>query len=143
MSDHTPTLLIVEDDDVDVEVVVRGLKRRELNFNVQTAQDGVAGLDKLRTGLSVDQKNNLIVLLDLNMPRMTGHEFLSELRSDPNLKRAIVFVLTTSSLKLDRLKAYTRNVAGYFVKSNIDELLNVLEHYAQCVEFPHLDDEAR
>ncbi len=57
-----------------------------------------------------------LVLLDLNMPRMGGIEFLDELRRDPLLRRTLVFVMTTSSAEEDRVRAYDRNVAGYIMK---------------------------
>jgi len=138
MSDRTATVLIVEDDEVDVEIVTRGLKKRSLSFNVHTTTDGTRALDFIRGELPDDQRSHLIVLLDLNMPRMNGHEFLAEIRRDPTLRKTIVFVLTTSSLELDRSRAYDKNVAGYFVKSNIDGLLDILGTYADHVEFPGL-----
>jgi CheY-like chemotaxis protein len=59
------------------------------------------------------------VLLDLNMPRMNGFEFLRELRSDRELRRTVVFVLTTSDIQSDRMRAYEECIAGYIVKSRI------------------------
>ena len=138
MSSENTTLLIVEDDDVDVELVTRGLRKRNLEFNVHTRTDGGQALNFLRETISNEQRNQLIVLLDLNMPRMNGHEFLSELRNDPTLQKTIVFVLTTSSLEADCAKAYERNVAGYFVKSNLNGLLDLLGTYCQYVKFPDL-----
>ena len=140
MSEQPATVLIVEDDEVDVELVMRGLRKRELPLSVHTATDGSKALDLIRHELPEDQRRRLIVLLDLNMPRMNGHEFLAELRMDESLQKTIVFVLTTSSLETDRCKAYTRNVAGYFVKSNIHGLLDILGTYADHVEFPELSN---
>jgi len=57
-----------------------------------------------------------LIMLDLNMPRMGGIEFLEELRSDPLLRRILVFVMTTSAAPEDRMKAYDMNVAGYMLK---------------------------
>lgn len=138
MSEQKATVLIVEDDEVDVELVTRGLKKRELDFDVHTTSDGGQALRFLRESISGDQRNRLIVLLDLNMPRMNGHEFLAELRNDPVLRKTIVFVLTTSSLETDRSRAYERNIAGYFVKSNVNGLLDLLGTYTEHVEFPEL-----
>lgn len=138
MSTETATVLIVEDDEVDVELVTRGLKKRQLDFDVHTMTDGGQALDFLRGSMPVEQRSRLIVLLDLNMPRMNGHEFLKELRNDPTLKKTIVFVLTTSSLETDRSRAYEQNVAGYFVKSNVNGLLDLLGTYSEHVEFPDL-----
>lgn len=136
MSSEKVAVLIVEDDEVDVELVTRGLKKRDLDFNVHTTTDGDKALTFLRNSLSTEERNKLIILLDLNMPRMNGHEFLDALRQDTDLKKTIVFVLTTSSLEKDRSLAYDQNVAGYFVKSNINGLLDMLGTYADHVEFP-------
>ncbi len=141
MSDRNATVSIVEDDEVDVELVTRGLKKRSLSFNVHTTTDGARALDFIRSELADEERNRLIVLLDLNMPRMNGHEFLAELRNDPMLRKTIVFVLTTSSLEQDRSRAYEKNVAGYFGKSNIDGLLDILGTFADHVEFPVLGAE--
>lgn len=138
MSTENATVLIVEDDEVDVELVTRGLSKRKLNFDVHTMTDGGQALSFLRESISGEQRSRLIVLLDLNMPRMNGHEFLEELRNDPVLRKTIVFVLTTSSLESDRARAYERNVAGYFVKSNVNGLLDLLGTYSEHVEFPNL-----
>jgi DNA-binding NarL/FixJ family response regulator len=67
--------------------------------------------------------NDVLVFLDLNMPGMNGHEFLAELRADAELQRTIVFVLTTSDHDRDIQRAYEQNVAGYFLKSEIDSLI--------------------
>ena len=138
MTEQNATVLIVEDDEVDVELVTRGLKKRSLPFGVHAMTDGSRALEFLRQELTPDQRQRLIILLDLNMPRMNGHEFLAELRRDETLRNSIVFVLTTSSLDADRSNAYSNNVAGYFVKSNIEGLLDMLGIYADHVEFPAL-----
>ncbi|MCL4109355.1 UNVERIFIED_CONTAM: hypothetical protein GTU68_038984 [Idotea baltica] len=138
MPSEKATVLIVEDDEVDIELVTRGLKKRNMNFEIQTTTDGDKALSFLRESLSPEQSSRLIILLDLNMPRMNGHEFLSELRKDQDLKQTIVFVLTTSSLEADRARAYEQNVAGYFVKSNVNGLLDLLGTYAEHVEFPKI-----
>lgn len=140
MSTETATVLIVEDDEVDVELVTRGLKKRQLDLDVHTMTDGGQALEFLRSSMPTEKRSRLIVLLDLNMPRMNGHEFLAELRNDPTLKKIIVFVLTTSSLETDRAQAYEKNVAGYFVKSNVNGLLDLLGTYSEHVEFPDLPE---
>lgn len=129
-------VLVVEDDFVDIESVRRGVASRGLNFDVQVREDGQKALDFLRDELAPEQREQLLVFLDINMPGMNGHQFLDELRADEKLRRTIVFVLTTSDHELDKSKAYDRNVAGYFVKSNVDGLLDTVAVYADNVEFP-------
>lgn len=130
-------VMVVEDDFVDVELLRRMIGKRSVPYNLQHATDGQAALDLLRGGsLSPAQRERLIIFLDINMPGMNGHQFLSEIRSDPVLSRTIVFILSTSSHDTDRQLAYDKNVAGYFVKSNLDGLLDTVDEYVQHVKFP-------
>ena len=78
------------------------------------AGNGLEALEKLRSGEI--PKNRRLVLLDLNMPRMNGIEFLREVRQDPELHAISVVVLTTSNDDRDKVEAYNLNVAGYLVK---------------------------
>lgn len=110
-------VLHVEDDDVDVEVLARSFIKARVANEVVVARDGVEALEILRGEAGHDPlPRPYIILLDLSMPRMTGHEFLRELRSDPELCDAVVFVLTTSSLDRDVFDSYQLNVAGYITK---------------------------
>ena len=80
------------------------------------------------------------MLLDLNMPRMNGIEFLRELRADPELMRTTVVVLTTSNDERDKIEAYNLNVAGYLLKpvtfTNFCEVMATLNKYWTLVEMP-------
>jgi CheY-like chemotaxis protein len=120
MIDSALSILLVEDDDVAAESVTRSLARNGVNFPVVWVEDGVAALSVLR-GQSARQDipRPRIVLLDLNMPRMNGFEFLAALRADPQLKDEVVFVLTTSDIDADRTRAYQEQIAGYMVKSDV------------------------
>jgi CheY-like chemotaxis protein len=134
-------ILVVEDDDVAAEAIQRGLRKANIPLPLVIAEDGQVALDILR-GKHPTKKVELpvIVLLDINMPRMNGFEFLDALRADPKLKPTVVFILTTSSADTDRAKAYNSNVAGYMVKSAVGEqfkhLFNLLEDYCQTVLLP-------
>jgi CheY-like chemotaxis protein len=112
------SILLIEDDDVAAEAVVRGLRKHSISYPIVVAEDGREALDILR-GTHATQKieKPYLALLDLNMPRMSGTEFLQELRVDPQLHATVVFVLTTSGADKDRARAYQHNVAGYMVKS--------------------------
>ena len=134
-------LLLVEDDEVDVIGVKKALKQLRIANAVFHAYDGVEGLDYLR-GTNGKEKLDppYIILLDLNMPRMGGIEFLKEIRKDADLRKAIVFVMTTSSDERDVYAAYDNNIAGYVVKSDaettITKALSMLDHYWRIVELP-------
>ncbi len=114
------TILLVEDDDVAAESVVRSLKHIGLDIPVVWAEDGEVALRLLRDADPLRPvPRPRVVLLDLNMPRMNGFEFLQHLRADPALHNEVVFVLTTSDDDSDRTRAYHENIAGYMVKTAV------------------------
>lgn len=134
---HQPIVLLIDDDAVDIEAVQRRIQKRGLEFRVWAENDANRMLELLRgDSLNPRDRERMIVLLDINMPGMNGHQFLDAIRGDEKLKRTIVFVLSTSEQESDKEKAYNRNVAGYFVKGNLDGMLNTLNAYMQNVEFP-------
>ena len=93
-------ILLVEDDEVDVMNVRRAFEKNHIANPLLVASNGLEALDKLRSGEL--PKNRRLVLLDLNMPRMNGIEFLREVRSDPELHATPVVVLTTSNDESDK-----------------------------------------
>jgi len=141
MENKPVTLLIVEDDEVDVMGIKRALDSLKVANPAIVADDGIEALEHLRGEngrKKLDQP--FIILLDINMPRMNGVEFLEEIRSDPEFKKSIVFVLTTSESDADIMKAYDYNVAGYIVKSDAKasflEAASLLSFYWTIVELP-------
>lgn len=135
------TVLVVEDDDVDLMAIQRGFKQHKVANELVCAKDGVEALQILRgeegrAALAAPY----IILLDLNMPRMNGFEFLQTIRQDVALRSAIVFVLTTSKSDEDRAKAYLSNVAGFIVKADAGRgflgAVEMLDHYWRVVELP-------
>lgn len=107
-------ILLVEDDRVDVMTVKRAFRENEVHVELHVRRDGGEGLEALRSE-DIDH-HRLLVLLDLNMPRVSGLEFLAELRADDDLRRIPVVVLTTSDEEEDMVEAYDLNVAGYMLK---------------------------
>lgn len=138
MSDRMLNVLLVEDDDVDVMNVRRAFKKNHIANPLWVAGNGVDALHLLR-GDEIPRERRL-VLLDLNMPRMNGLEFLRELRADPELAGTPVVVLTTSDDERDRVDAYNLNVAGYILKPvtflNFVEAMATLNKYWTLVEMP-------
>ena len=114
MSNGLLNIFLVEDDEVDVMNVKRAFAQNNIRNPLFIAHDGVEALEKLRSGEIPNERR--VVLLDLNMPRMNGIEFLREVRNDPALCSTTVVVLTTSKNEQDRIAAYNLNVAGYLVK---------------------------
>jgi CheY-like chemotaxis protein len=135
------SILLIEDDEVDVMAIQRAMRDLRIANPLRRAIDGIDALEILRgENGKVALPKPYIILLDLNMPRMNGLEFLDELRRDPHLQRSIVFVMTTSATEEDRFRAYERHVAGYVLKHSpartfLDSLM-MLEHYWRVIEFP-------
>jgi CheY-like chemotaxis protein len=134
-------IFLVEDDEVDAMSVKRALKELKIANPLYRAVDGIEALDMLRgTNGMTKLPRPYIILLDLNMPRMSGLEFLDELREDPDLKRSIVFVMTTSATEEDRVRAYDKCIAGYVLKHSAAhsflDAVTMLEHFWRVIEFP-------
>lgn len=135
------SFLIVDDDEVCIMAIRRALRKMKVVNPVQTAKDGVEALEILRgDGGRSPLRSPFIVLLDINMPRMNGHEFLEEVRRDPRLHRSVIFVLTTSGAQEDIDSAYERNVAGYIIKDepygSLVRALELVEHVSKIVVLP-------
>ena len=110
-------ILLVDDDEVDVMNVQRAFKKNNIINPLYVATNGLEALELLRgqDGPAIPGPRRLI-LLDLNMPKMNGLEFLRAIREDPALRPLTVVVLTTSDDERDRIEAYNLNVAGYILK---------------------------
>jgi CheY-like chemotaxis protein len=138
---QSSNLLHVEDDDLCIMGLVRAFKKAKIANPISFAHDGIEALEMLR-GINGRQRfpRPYLILLDLNMPRMDGIEFLKELRQDEELKKGVVFVMTTSDADEDKVKAYNLGVAGYILKSNpanaFLEATALLDTYWRVVEFP-------
>ncbi len=111
-------ILLVEDDEVDVLSIKRALSQIRVRFPVERHHNGEDALTWLR---SPDSTRPFLILLDINMPRMSGHEFLAELRKEPDLRSIPVIVFTTSNLESDRSRMYDAGIAGYMVKPTSTE----------------------
>jgi CheY-like chemotaxis protein len=142
MLDNKVSILLVEDDAVDVMNVQRAFKKNNFSNPVHVAGNGLQALAMLR-GTDGEEKLSptpKIILLDINMPKMNGIEFLKELRDDPDIRATSVFVLTTSDDEKDRIAAYNMNVAGYILKPvELDKFIaavRILNMFWSLVELP-------
>lgn len=129
-------ILLVEDDEVDIMTVQRAFKKGNITNPLYLAGNGIEALAMLRdtpAQPSLIPAERRLILLDLNMPKMNGLEFLQELRADPAIRHIPVVVLTTSNEERDRVQAYDLNVAGYILKpvtfSIFVELMVTLNKY--------------
>lgn len=126
-------ILLVEDDEVDAEAVRRAVKRTGIGNPLYAVSDGIDALHMLQGGTI---KQPCIILLDINMPRMNGFQFLGEMRKDEVMRRNIVFMLTTSARSEDVRTAYSHQAAGYFLKESLDDFIPLLHGYCRSNTFP-------
>jgi len=143
MEDKTINILLVEDDEVDIMNVRRAFRKGNIVNPLYVAANGLEALEILRGGsehLPLLPSQRRLILLDLNMPKMGGIEFLQVLRADKDLKVTPVVVLTTSNAERDRMEAYNLNIAGYLLKpvvfATFVEVMATLDRYWTFCEMP-------
>ena len=134
-------ILLVDDDDGDAKAVERSFRKAKIANPLTRAVDGMEALEMLRgTNGKTKLPSPCVMLVDLNMPRINGIQFIQALRADKALHRSVVFVLTTSKRDEDKLAAYELNVAGYILKATAGadfmNLVNLVECYWRIVELP-------
>ncbi len=130
-------ILLVEDDNVDVMTVKRALKDLNIKKRLVNTANGEKALEYLKNN---SNKKPCIILLDLNMPKMNGIEFLQIVKADDTLKKIPVIVLTTSSQEQDIVESFKFSVAGYIVKSvdyaEFTEAINTINLYWTLSKLP-------
>ena len=109
-------ILLVEDDELDVISVQRSLKKLNDQYKLYTAFNGIEAMSMLKKDMNKGNRLPDVILLDLNMPKMGGLEFLKELRSNPEFKHIEVFIMTTSSEQSDRISSQELGISGYIIK---------------------------
>ena len=130
------SVLLVEDDIFDTMTAEKSFAKFSVPHKLHTALNGEEALDLLlgRNGAEALRPLPEVILLDLNMPRMNGVEFLTELRGNPEFQHIPVFITTTSSMEEDRANAETLGVSGYILKpldfetgTDLSDSLSLLE----------------
>lgn len=128
-------ILLVEDDEVDVMNVKRAFLKNNIKNTLYVAGNGVEALDMLENAIVPLPR---IIILDINMPKMNGIEFLRHLRQNEKFKNISVFVMTTSNEDSDKINAYDLNVAGYILKplsfEKFLQSVSTLKNYWQLIE---------
>ena len=134
---NSKPILLAEDDDVDAMTVKRAFKDLQVANKLVRAADGEQTLEYLRTENSEEP---CLILLDLNMPKMNGIEFLKIVKADEALKRTPVIVLTTSSDERDVVESFELGAAGYMVKSvdyeKFVDVISTIDQYWTLSELP-------
>lgn len=112
-----PSILLVEDDQMDIMNVQRQLRKHDVDVPLHIARNGREALNLLRgEGNQTKIAKPSVVMVDINMPRMNGLELIEALRSDPEFVGLNIFITTTSDLETDHFKAQELAVNGYIVK---------------------------
>jgi chemotaxis family two-component system response regulator Rcp1 len=122
-------VLLVEDSPGDVRLTREALKEGKVRNNLSVVSDGVEAMEFLRReGKYADAPRPDIVLLDLNMPRKDGREVLAEMKSDENLKRIPVVILTTSEAEQDILRTYDLHANCYLTKPvDLEQFISIVK----------------
>ncbi len=122
-------ILLVEDNPGDVRLTQEAFREGKIRNNLYVAEDGVEGLAFLRReGKYADSPRPDIILLDLNLPKKNGIDVLAEIKTDEELKRIPVVILTTSVAEQDVLRSYDQHANCYIVKPvDLEQFLRVIQ----------------
>jgi len=133
----TKPILLVEDDNADLLIIQRALKELDIKNELITANNGEEALEQLRADTA---QKPCIILLDLNMPKMNGIEFMKIIKVEDNLKNIPVIILTTSKAEQDRVETFNLGIAGYIVKpvghDNFIDVMSKIHQYWEMSLFP-------
>jgi len=134
---NSKPILLIEDDEVDVMTVKRALRDLKVTNQLVSISDGEQAIEYLRNE-SVTKP--CIILLDLNMPKMDGGEFLKVIKVDKALKKIPVVILTTSNSDRDVIESFELGAAGYMVKSvdyeRFMETIHIIDQYWTLSKLP-------
>jgi len=134
------SILLVEDDHVDIMTIKRAFKDLKITNPVNVCENGLEALDFLR---NPQKQFPGVILLDLNMPKMNGIEFLQEIKDDEQFKSIPVVVLTTSKEEQDKVESFKLGVAGYMIKPvdylQFVEIIRTIHLYWTLSEIPVKD----
>jgi len=147
MKTRTPmaTILMAEDDPDDRLLIMDAFKETQLPNALRFVEDGQALMDYLRQSCCYQAAETLprpsLILLDLNMPGKDGRQALLEIKSDPNLQKIPVVVLSTSSERQDILESYAVGASSYIAKPvSFDKLVDIIKtlarYWLEMVELP-------
>lgn len=129
--------MLIEDDDVDVMTVNRALRDSKVTNQLVPIGNGEEAIEYLRDESAAKPG---IILLDLNMPKMDGAEFLKIVKADKTLKKIPVVILTTSNSDQDVIETFELGAAGYMVKSvdyeKFVEIIRAIDQYWTLSKLP-------
>lgn len=122
-------LLLIDDDERDIFLTKRAFKKGDISSRIQVAKNGEEGLALLRQQEPFETSSRPdLILLDLNMPRMTGYEFLEIMKNDDDLASIPVVVMTNSQSDVDMVKSYQHRANAFISKPiELDDFMKVIE----------------
>lgn len=128
MEEKAKTILLVEDNKADVRLVQEALKNSSLTYDMAMVRDGVAAMAYLhQEGEYASASRPDLIILDLNLPKKDGREVLAEIKTNSQLKRIPVIVLTTSKNEDDIHQSYDLNANCFITKSrNLSQLFTIV-----------------
>jgi len=134
-------ILLVEDDEYDVDITQRAIKKSDIDSKLYVVRDGEEALDFLyREEGFEDAPRPDLIFLDLNLPKIGGHQVLEKIKVDDQLKHIPVIVLTVSEREEDMVKAYDSGASSYIHKPvNPDEfgkVIRTVQEYWKMAELP-------
>lgn len=126
---YSRPILLVEDNPADVRLLIEAFRELRQPHEVHTVMDGAEALDFLyRRGPHADKPRPELILLDINLPKLTGHQVLRTVKSDENLKSIPVLMLTNSDYTRDIQAAYDEQAEGYLRKpTDLSDYFAVVE----------------
>lgn len=137
-------ILLVEDSQVDAHLTRAALEENRFAVSMHHVTDGIEALDYLRQQGQTFENGSRpdLILLDLNMPRMNGREFLTAMKADPNLSDIPVVILTTSDVEQDVIASYKLGAAGYVTKPvDLEQFIHAINqlgnYWFKLVRVPH------
>ena len=139
---HPIDILLVEDNPGDARLTIEAMREAKVRNRIHVVEDGVEAMEFLRRkGRFSDAPRPDLILLDLNLPRKDGREVLAEVKTDPDLKRIPVVVLTTSRAEEDVLRAYDLHANCYVTKPvDFEQFMRVVreidEFWVKVVTLP-------
>jgi len=137
-------VLVVEDTEEDITIIKRAMRKSEVKCELSFARDGEEALDFLhRRGEFEDAPRPDLILLDLNLPKITGLEVLAKVKEDDRLRRIPVIVLTISEREEDMVKAYDSGAASYMTKpvdsKDFERLIQTVQDYWRIARLPPIE----
>lgn len=139
-SDKISALLLVEDDPIDVRIFRKAAEKSGFALPIEVATSGEDAFRQLRDAHGRDGRNGMVVVTDINMPGLTGHELMEDVRKDEQLRSTIFFVLSSSDQQKDVTLAYENGAAGYIVKEQskdtAGDCVEMLKAFCSTIRLP-------